>query len=107
MVADRVTLSNLLNYPNPMTDRTRFTFEVSRNAEVTLQLYTVAGRLVRKFPAMQAEVGFNVYPEVWNGMDAEGDPVANGVYLYRVHARSAGPEGAAETDAVGKVIVAR
>ncbi|HOH06255.1 MAG TPA: type IX secretion system sortase PorU [bacterium] len=102
-----LTLSNLLNYPNPMTDRTQFTFEVSRNAEVALQLYTVAGRLVRKFPAMQAEVGFNVYPEVWNGMDAEGDPVANGVYLYRVHARSAGPEGAAETDAVGKVIVAR
>jgi len=102
-----LTLGNLLNYPNPMTDRTQFTFEVSRDAEVTLQLYTVAGRLVRRFPAMQAEVGFNIYPEVWDGTDAEGDPVANGVYLYRVHARSTGQEGAAGVDAVGKVIVAR
>ncbi|HNW58782.1 MAG TPA: type IX secretion system sortase PorU [bacterium] len=101
-----LTLTNLLNYPNPMSNRTQFTFEVSQEAEVSLQLYTVSGRLVRKFPAMPAVVGFNVYPELWDGTDAEGDLVANGVYLYRVQARSKGGESAV-TDALGKVIVAR
>jgi hypothetical protein len=102
-----LALNNLLNYPNPMTNRTQFTFEVSQDAEVTLQLYSVSGRLLRKYPAMRAVVGFNVYPEVWDGTDAEGDPVANGVYLYRIHARSGGTGDQSETDAVGKVIIAR
>jgi hypothetical protein len=102
-----LTLRNLLNYPNPMTNRTQFTFEVSQDAEVTIQLYSVAGRLLRKFPAMSAVVGFNAYPEVWDGTDAEGDPLANGVYLYRVQAKGRSADGPAETDAIGKVIVAR
>ncbi|HOT95787.1 MAG TPA: type IX secretion system sortase PorU [bacterium] len=102
-----LTLNNLLNYPNPMSSRTQFTFEASQEAEVTIQLYTVSGRLVRKFPAMQAVVGFNIYPELWDGTDAEGDPVANGVYLYRVQARNGKGGDSAETDAIGKVIVAR
>ncbi len=102
-----LTLRNLLTFPNPMSSNTQFTFEVSQDAEVTIQLYSVAGRLLRKFPAVSASVGFNVYPEVWDGTDAEGDPLANGVYLYRLHAKGHSMEGMAETDAIGKVIVAR
>lgn len=102
-----LSLNNLLNYPNPMSNRTQFTFEVSQEAEVSIQLYTVSGRLVRKFPAMQAVVGFNLYPELWDGTDAEGDLVANGVYLFRVQARNLKGGKSAESDAIGKVIVAR
>ena len=102
-----LTLENLLNYPNPMSSSSRFTFEVSHEADVTIQLFTVAGKLIRKFPPMQAAVGFNVYPEVWDGTDGEGDPVANGVYLWRLHAKSQGAAGEHETDAIGRVIVAR
>jgi hypothetical protein len=102
-----LTLRNVLNYPNPMTTNTQFTFEVSQDAEVEIQLFSVSGRLLRKFPAMQAMVGFNVYPEVWDGTDADGDPVANGVYLYRIQAKGQNTSGHTETDEIGKVIVAK
>ena len=107
VVSTELTLNNLLNYPNPMTNHTQFTFEVSQEAEVEIQLFTVAGRLLRKFPAVLASTGFNVYPETWDGTDAEGDLVANGVYLYHIHARSTASDGSDDTDAIGKVIVAR
>lgn len=102
-----LTLRNVLNYPNPMSDRTQFTFEVSRDADVEIQLFSVAGRLLRKFPAMSAMTGFNVYPEVWDGSDGDGDLVANGVYLFRVHAKSRGEDGTQEADLIGKAVVAR
>ncbi len=76
-----------LNYPNPAARNTFFTFTVTHNAQVTIKVYTVAGRLVRCFNE-EASAGFNRVPqEGWDGTDQDGDVLANGVYLYKITAR--------------------
>jgi len=89
-----VVLHNVLNYPNPFSDRTSFTFELSTDAEVTIRIFTASGRLIREIGPLQANAGFN-YPEgtgmalEWDGHDTQGAPLANGVYLYKIKAKGA------------------
>jgi hypothetical protein len=98
---------NALTYPNPMVDDCSFRYELSQDAEVSLRVYTVAGRLVKKFDAAQGRVGYNVFPEYWDGRDSSGDKIANGVYLYKISAKSIGDEESATAESIGKLIVAQ
>jgi hypothetical protein len=82
-------VQNLLNYPNPFKDDTQFTFELTQSAEAEIKIYTVAGRLIRTLHPGILPAGYNqVY---WNGKDADGDVLANGVYLYKISAKAAKP----------------
>lgn len=47
-----------------------------------IRVYTVTGKLVRELRQMG---GLGQIQMVWNGLDAEGDPLAQGTYLYKVH----------------------
>ena len=75
----------MYNYPNPFSDGTHFTFTLTQIPdELKINIYTVAGRLVKKIdiPASQLNYDFNkIY---WDGKDADGDNLANGVYFYKV-----------------------
>jgi hypothetical protein len=89
-----VTLRDVVNFPNPMREETRFVFHTNLGGgQGQVQVYTVAGRLmaVVPFAVGGAEV---IVP--WDGRDREGDPIANGVYLYRVHVE--GTAGKASSD---------
>ncbi|MBP8975726.1 MAG: T9SS type A sorting domain-containing protein, partial [Bacteroidetes bacterium] len=80
-------LLQVYNYPNPFSRTTYFTFIITGRTmpeEVLIKIYTVAGRLIKTIRCTQSELqaGFNrVY---WDGRDAEGDEIANGVYLYKI-----------------------
>lgn len=100
-------IRHVLNYPNPVVDRTQFTFELSRDAEVTLKVYSVAGRLLRSFEPVAGQIGFNVFPTQWDGADEDGDLLANGVYLYKISAKSQSQDGEQHADKIGKLIIAR
>lgn len=93
-----------LVYPNPVSTTAEFTFELSAASAVTIQIFTVSGRLVRRLPAFSYPAGFGTY--FWDGLDAEGRPLPNGVYIYRLSAES---EDAwlpnARTAVTGKFIV--
>jgi len=89
----------LLNYPNPFSQETDITFTLSQPAEVAIKIYTVAGRLIREIPAGAMAAGFNAVH--WDGLDADGDALANGVYLYKVTAQGDG-EAISE---IGKAVV--
>lgn len=80
-----VKLSEVLIYPNPFEDRCHFTFEVSQPSEITIRIYTVAGRLIRR---LERSVGAGYNQVEWDGRDWNGDKPANGVYLCHVLARS-------------------
>lgn len=85
-VAASFELRNLLNYPNPFRQTTQFTWTLTRPADgVTIKIYTIAGRLIRTLDGAPGELGFNRL--AWDGRDAEGDEIANGVYLYKITAR--------------------
>lgn len=82
--SDQLTIENLLPYPNPMTDGTTFTFQhnLSDPVNVEVRIYTVAGRLVRMLEARDITERYVQLP--WDGRDADGDAMANGVYLYKL-----------------------
>jgi len=83
-----LVLSDVVNYPNPFSDQTSFTFQAQTLSdaaltEVEIKIYTVSGRLIRTIDNLYLQQpGFNHYS--WDGRDADGDEIANGVYLYKI-----------------------
>jgi len=76
--------------PNPARSGAEIRFDLARSAPVALSIHDVAGRLVRELVVGRFEAGSHRVS--WDGRDASGQPVAAGVYLYRIDA-----EGATET----------
>ena len=73
------------NYPNPAESETYFTFRLPVIPdEMKINVYTIAGRLVKKFDIVSSELNLNFNKIFWNLMDEDGDKLANGVYLYKI-----------------------
>ncbi|MFN3950787.1 MAG: type IX secretion system sortase PorU [Thermaurantimonas sp.] len=94
-----LVIRHLLNYPNPFTTSTKFQFEHNRPnhpLEVTIQIFTVAGRLVKTIHQFVQSPGSRVTDIHWDGLDDFGDRIGKGVYIYRLKVRSAIDESKAE-----------
>ena len=100
-VISKLRLLRVMNYPNPMSHQTDFTFLLTQPAEVEVKIYTVAGRLIRAFHQGWASAGFNTIR--WYGRDEEGDDIANGVYIYKIRASN----DSEQTEAVSKLMIMR
>ena len=73
------------NYPNPLKRKTTFTYQLTLDAdEVKITIYTASGRRIRVLKDVSANEGHN--EKTWNAQDAEGVPLANGVYFYKIRA---------------------
>ncbi|MDP4797532.1 MAG: type IX secretion system sortase PorU [Crocinitomicaceae bacterium] len=86
-----VTLDHVLNYPNPFTTRTEFFFEhnqVCNELETQIQIFTVAGRLVKTINQSVTTQGFRTAGIPWDGKDDFGDQLAKGVYVYRLKVKT-------------------
>jgi flagellar hook assembly protein FlgD len=75
------------NSPNPFNPTTMIGYTVPARATVTLQIYDVAGRLVRTLVNESREAGR--YSTVWDGRGNNGSQVGSGVYFYRLQAGNA------------------
>ena len=84
-LTDALKLTDCLVYPNPTPRAAKFTFSLNRAALVSVKIFTIAGRLVRVLPP--APCGFDYNQLEWDGLDKDGQPLANGVYLYKLDAR--------------------
>jgi hypothetical protein len=64
-------------------------------------MYTVSGRLIRTLTAPGGGIGRVQIP--WDGLDEEHQPLANGVYLFRVNVNPRDSDGksSARLHAVG------
>jgi len=102
-----LAIRNPLTYPNPMYEHCTFHYELSRDAQVAIKIYTVAGRLIKSFHTHPGQVGYNTFADVWDGRDEHGDRVANGVYLYKITAQSARGEESVRAEVVEKLIITR
>jgi hypothetical protein len=80
----KLKLFNVTNFPNPFSNSTQFTFELSRPADVSVDIFTLGGRKIMQIEPEYFSVGFHAID--WDGKDAFGDKLANGVYLYRLKA---------------------
>ncbi len=88
---EALALEHVLNYPNPFTTNTDFYFEHNKpgqNLDVRIEVFTVAGKLVKTIDGQFLSNGFRVGPINWNGRDEYGDVLARGVYMYRVSVRT-------------------
>ena len=81
------------NFPNPFNPETQIKYELPVAAVVTLRIYDIQGREVRRLVNEEDKpAGFQRV--VWNGRDEYGNAVATGVYFYTIMAR---PQQAGET----------
>ena len=91
---EKLALDHVLNYPNPFATTTTFFFDhnqaggVPDNLDVQVQIFTVAGRLVRTLTATVPSTEAHQRSISWNGRDEFDDQLARGVYVYRVSVRS-------------------
>ena len=102
---DRLILSEVLNYPNPLRQATTFTFGLNLTAEIRIKIFTLSGRLIRSLEEFNASRGFNMVE--WDGRDADGDELANGVYLYKIIATSPQNDASFRAEEIGKLVVQR
>jgi Peptidase family C25/FlgD Ig-like domain len=92
VVSESAGLRNVINYPNPFaSDGTRFLYTNDVEIETgSIDIYTVSGKKVRRLdiPTGARPPGQNSV--FWDGRDASGGTLANGVYLFviNVHQRS-------------------
>jgi hypothetical protein len=68
--------------PNPFRGNTVIAFDLLRRGTVTVSVYDVRGRLVRRIPAGPLPAGLHRID--WNGRDERGAPAPSGVYFCRV-----------------------
>lgn len=85
IVSDEFRLMDVYTYPNPTNSDTYFTFMLTKVPdELEIKVYTIAGRLIKKFNLTAADLKLNFNKIYWDCKDEDGDPVANGTYLYKV-----------------------
>ena len=76
------------NYPNPFNAGTMIRFHVPQTSHsealVTISLYDLQGRLIRKLAQGTHTAG--IHQVFWNGRTENDQPVASGVYIYRMDA---------------------
>jgi len=103
LASEQLLVFDLLNYPNPMTNRTVFSFALTAPASrARLELFTLSGKLIQRIERSGLPAGYVEFCS-WDGRDADRDRVATGVYIYKLTAVS---EGADETvEEYGKVVV--
>ncbi|HVP38807.1 MAG TPA: PKD domain-containing protein, partial [Candidatus Saccharimonadales bacterium] len=71
-------------YPNPFLDRVGLVFNAAEARPIRVDVFDVAGRLVRRLVRASATAGENVL--VWDGTDRDGRTVGAGLFFARYEA---------------------
>ncbi|TAF68969.1 MAG: peptidase C25 [Flavobacterium sp.] len=88
---ESITLTNVLNYPNPFVNYTEFWFTHNRPfepLEVQVQVMTITGKVVWSKNQIITTDGFLSREIKWDGKDDFGDRLGKGVYVYRLTVKS-------------------
>ena len=76
------TYQLLQNFPNPFNPLTNINYQLPADNWVTLRIYDLLGREVKTLVNQRKAAGN--YSVQWDGTNNIGQPVASGVYLYRL-----------------------
>ncbi len=88
---DTMTLTNVLNYPNPFVNYTQFWFTHNHPyepLEVQVQVMTITGKIVWSKNQVVFTEGFLCREITWDGKDDFGDKIGKGVYVYKLTVKS-------------------
>jgi parallel beta-helix repeat protein len=70
------------NYPNPFNPTTTIEFNLLHNSQVEIVVYNSKGQKIKNWPSQYREKGKQQV--VWNGINNSGQPVASGVYFFKI-----------------------
>jgi len=101
IVQTELAIAQILNYPNPCSSGTTFTYNLSQEAQVRIEIYTLAGELIKVIDPASGQVGYN--EQYWDGTDDRGHMLDNGVYIYRIVAEADGKVA----QAIGRLVILR
>jgi hypothetical protein len=79
----------LQNFPNPFNPETWIPYQLKDASEVTIQIYNVAGEMIRKLDLGYRSAGLYVSQDraaYWDGRNRFGTSVTSGVYFYSIKA---------------------
>ena len=88
---EMITLTHVLNYPNPFANYTEFWFTHNRPyeaLEVQVQVMTITGKIVWTKNQIITTEGFLSKEITWDGKDDFGDKIGKGVYVYKLTVKS-------------------
>ena len=77
--------SLLPNFPNPLNPETWIPYQLTETARVRIQIYDVAGRLVRELDLGEKPAGgylSQAEAAYWDGRNNMGEAVSSGMYFY-------------------------
>ena len=73
------------NYPNPFNSDTVIEYQLPQPGEMQLEVYDLTGQRVTTLASGSRAAGS--YSVAWDGSGDDSQPVASGVYLYRLHTK--------------------
>jgi ligand-binding sensor domain-containing protein len=78
-----VTDINHHNYPNPFNPETSISFDLPQTGMVSVDIFNAKGQKVCRLAHEEMQAG--AHSLQWNGKDANDQPVASGMYFYKIN----------------------
>ncbi len=108
-----LAISNVMNYPNPVKGigvNTSFQYCLNENVDkIIIKIFTEAGRKIKTLEFTSPDyTQMDCHQVDWNLRDGDGDPIADGIYLYKVIAEKQDGNGShSEADDTRKLVILR
>lgn len=87
IASPQILITDLINYPNPFSDRTSFGFNHNKPASellIQIDIFDLQGKFIRQLESKVYASGYDIPPIEWDGTDNGGTPARNGIYLFRL-----------------------
>jgi len=75
------TIELAQNYPNPFSSSTAISYNLNKQADVSIKIFDILGREVKAFKVGIQEVG--LHEILWDGKDNLGNRLPIGIYFYQ------------------------
>lgn len=107
---EELSIRNVYNYPNPMSNYTRFVFEHNQTGhemDVMIRVFTLSGRPVATISRENLITTSNLVQIPWDGFDDDRNPLAAGTYIYHVRVRSEHQGKRVTRDKTERIVILR
>jgi hypothetical protein len=101
----KFVISNIINYPNPFSEYTRFSAGHNRpgsNLDVEINIYETSGQKIKMIRTVSPAGSYRLAPVEWDRTADNGSRVSRGTYIYRITIRTDNKEIAAGS---GRMII--
>ena len=87
----KIKINNVMNYPNPFSESTSFSFEHDREEElleVSIEIINLSGKVIFNYTEIIENSNKLVKDIFWNGKNSNHQLVSDGIYIYKLHVKS-------------------